>query len=149
MHSGSKPQMKAWGQLQGREKCSLSIRQKTDAHKYQNGRWCRNENFLYCCEVTLSNTYRKGRVTPNALFFNVRDRWSSAVTYRCSNFIPQPPGTHRKVIWVGLSAEINVVTKKTHPPPAGIKSGSSTPYNGHCTVWANHILKTHSTELAT
>jgi len=57
MHSGREPQMKARGQLQGREKFSLSIRQKTDAHQYQNGRWCRNEKFLYCCEVTLSKTY--------------------------------------------------------------------------------------------
>ena len=68
---------------------------------------------------------------------------------RVQQLYPPTAETHRTVIWVGRIAEINVVTKKTHPPIAGIKSGSSTPYNGHCTDWANDILKTHCTELAT
>jgi len=37
------------------------------------------------------------------------------------------------VTWVGISAEMNVVTEKIHPPTAGIKFGSSNPYNGHGT----------------
>ena len=38
MYSRRQPQMKAQGQLQGRDKRSLSIRQESDAHQHQNGR---------------------------------------------------------------------------------------------------------------